>query len=84
MNLLIWLSLGAVVGFIAYLTSSPRNLNKLVESEILSILGAILGGLLASLVFKIDLSSFQLSSLFIPIISSVALLAGPRLFAGRS
>lgn len=78
MGILSWIIFGLIVGIISYIIDSKESEGGLAGAIILGILGAMLGGFLANLLFGIGISGFNLSSLAIAVIGSLLLL-----FLGR-
>lgn len=79
MNIVSWVIFGLVVGVIANLIDPQPSQGGLVGAIILGILGALLGGFLANLIFGIGISGFNFTSLAIAVLGSLLLL-----FIGRA
>ncbi len=72
MNIILWIVLGGVAGWIASLiTESNRSI---LGDIILGILGAVLGGWIMTLAGGRGMSGFNLSSLLVAILGSIVLI----------
>lgn len=74
MIILSWIVFGLIVGVIANLVDPEPNKGGVVGAMILGILGAVLGGFLANLIFGIGVSGFNITSLAIAVLGSLLLL----------
>jgi uncharacterized membrane protein YeaQ/YmgE (transglycosylase-associated protein family) len=71
-NIFLWAIFGLLVGVISYVFSSKRS--SLAANLISSTLGAVLGGFMASILFGVTISGFDLSSLALAMGSSILTL----------
>ena len=83
MNIILWLVLGAVAGWVASLIMGTNRSQGLIGDIILGIIGAFLGGFLFSLTGAEGVNGFNLWSVFVAVIGAIiALMIGRAL--GRS
>lgn len=76
MNILLWLILGALAGWIAgMIMKSPHGL---IEDIILGIIGAFVGGLILSALGQPGVTGFNLYSIIVAAIGAIVLI-----FLGR-
>lgn len=75
MNLILWLVLGAVSGWIASMIMKTDNQQGIFLDIILGIVGAIIGGTLMSLFGQPGATGFNFYSLFVSVLGAVALLS---------
>jgi uncharacterized membrane protein YeaQ/YmgE (transglycosylase-associated protein family) len=81
MGILAWLLLGLIAGFVAHhLVGGPGGV---VMDIVVGILGALIGGFLASLLGAQGVTGFNLYSILVAIVGSVVLLMIVRLFHQR-
>lgn len=74
MGILLWIILGFIAGLIAkWLDPHPNNPNILV-TVVLGILGAIVGGFLASTFLGVGVNGFDLTSLVVAVLGSLLVL----------
>lgn len=78
MDLLSWLFLGICIGLIANILESPSSKVDIISTLLLGSLGAVLGGLLAGLLFNLDISRFNLEALSMAIIGTMTVLFGDK------
>ncbi len=86
-NLLVWLILGGVVGWLASLVMGTNREQGLILNVVVGIVGSFIGGLLLSPLFStgtINESNFSLPGLFVSFLGSVILLAVVSLFRRRT
>ncbi|MGH3074321.1 MAG: GlsB/YeaQ/YmgE family stress response membrane protein [Gaiellales bacterium] len=82
MGILAWIVLGAIAGFIANLLVGGRE--GIIGTIILGIVGAVVGGWIASAVFhKGDVSGLNLESIVIAVLGSILVLFAVRALRGR-
>jgi uncharacterized membrane protein YeaQ/YmgE (transglycosylase-associated protein family) len=79
MSLLAWIVFGIVVGVIANAIDPEPTRGGIVGALVLGVLGALVGGFLASALIGIGVSGFNLTSLVVAIGGSLLLL-----FIGRA
>jgi uncharacterized membrane protein YeaQ/YmgE (transglycosylase-associated protein family) len=78
MNILLWLVLGAVAGWIADIFMKSNH--GLVEDIILGIVGAFVGGLILNLLGESGVTGFNLYSLIVAVAGAAILIYLGRLF----
>jgi uncharacterized membrane protein YeaQ/YmgE (transglycosylase-associated protein family) len=85
MGVLSWILVGLIAGWLADMVMKGRGRGVLF-SMILGIVGALLGGFLASSLFGVadPLSGFNLSTLLIAFLGAVVLIFIVRALPGRS
>lgn len=81
-NFIIWIVMGAVIGWIASMIMRTNAQQGLLLDIVVGIVGALLGGWLLSPLFGIpsDLTTFNISSLLIALLGAIILLAIINLF----
>ncbi len=78
MGIIAWLVVGLIAGVIAnFITGSGFGL---VMSIILGIVGAIVGGFLGSLLFNVDVTGINPSSIVISVLGAIVVIVAARLF----
>lgn len=79
MNTVVWIVVGAVIGFVACKLLVSDSLNATAENILVAVFGAFVGGEFVAAQFNggvsLDSETFRFSSLLIAIGCSVALLA---------
>jgi uncharacterized membrane protein YeaQ/YmgE (transglycosylase-associated protein family) len=83
MNLIIWLVIGGLVGWLASLVMRTDAQQGLLLNIVVGIVGALLGGFLLAPLFgtaTINEGDFSLSGLFVSFLGAVILLAIVNLF----
>ena len=85
MGLLSWLLVGLVAGWLADTLMKGRG-RGVIFSIILGIVGALVGGFLASTLFNVPdpINGFNITSLLIAFLGAVILIAVVRALPGRS
>lgn len=86
MGVIAWIILGLVAGMIAKMLVPGRDSQGLVITTVIGVVGALLGGFLATQVFHVAGTQgfFNLSTWVCAIAGSAVLLFGFRLFNGQS
>ncbi|MCL4397527.1 GlsB/YeaQ/YmgE family stress response membrane protein [Patescibacteria group bacterium] len=79
LNLLLWIVFGAVVGLIATSVMGTNRKGSLITDVIVGILGALVGGLIASIFGVSGVTGFNIYSLVIAIIGAIILIWGERM-----
>ncbi len=79
MNVLAWIVFGLIVGVIANAIEPGPQRGGLIGAILLGIVGALVGGFLADLVFGVTVTGFNLTSFLVAIAGSLLLL-----FIGRA
>jgi uncharacterized membrane protein YeaQ/YmgE (transglycosylase-associated protein family) len=83
MTILAWIILGLVAGWLAGMIMSGGGYG-VIGDIVLGILGAIIGGWLASLLLHEDVTiGLNLPSVLIAVIGAIVLIGVSRLFTGR-
>jgi len=83
MGLIAWIVLGGIAGLIAKALLPGRDPKGCIVTVIIGIVGALLGGFLATALGYGGISGFDWRSLVIAVIGSFVLLLIMRLFRGR-
>jgi uncharacterized membrane protein YeaQ/YmgE (transglycosylase-associated protein family) len=84
MNILLWIILGALAGWIASMVMGTRDQQGTLVDIVVGIIGAFLGGFIFQAVGGVGVTGFNLWSLFVAVIGAIVLLAIVRAFRGRS
>lgn len=83
MNLILWLIVGGILGWLASIVMKRDAQQGLILNVVVGIVGAMLGGWLLSPLFgvgTINQSNFSLASLLVSFLGAVILLAIVNLF----
>ncbi len=75
MSILYWILLGLVAGAVAKLLMPGRDPGGCILTIVIGIVGALLGGFLATLLGFGGISGFDFRSLIIAVLGSIVLLA---------
>lgn len=81
MSLLAWIVLGGLAGWIA--TALLKERRGCLMNIILGVLGAVLGGLIFSVMGEVPVTGLNLGSLCVAVVGSLVLLILARLARGR-
>ncbi len=73
MNLLLWIILGALAGWLAS-SITGRGRQNITTDIILGILGALIGGFILSLFGVTNITGFSFTSLIVAVIGAVILI----------
>ncbi|MCL5432626.1 MAG: GlsB/YeaQ/YmgE family stress response membrane protein [Patescibacteria group bacterium] len=76
MDIILWIVLGAIAGFLASVIT--KSSHGLLTDVILGIIGGFLGGLLMNLLGQPGVTGFNLYSVFVAVVGAVILI-----FLGR-
>lgn len=76
MNILLWIVLGAVAGWIAGMVMKSNH--GLLEDIVLGIIGAVIGGFVMNLLGQSGVTGFNLYSLIVAIVGAIVII-----FLGR-
>jgi LPXTG-motif cell wall-anchored protein len=82
-NFIIWIVLGAIIGWIASMIMGRNGQQGLLLDIVVGIVGAFLGGLLLGPLFNtgtINSNDFSLSGLLVSLLGAIILLAIVNLF----
>ena len=80
MGLLSWILFGLIAGLLAKLVMPGKDPGGCIITTILGVVGAVIGGFLATLLGFGGISGFDLRSLLIALLGAVLLLALYRVF----
>jgi uncharacterized membrane protein YeaQ/YmgE (transglycosylase-associated protein family) len=85
MGILTWIIVGLIAGWLAGVVMKGSGYGVLGDI-IIGIIGAVLGGFLASALFNVDnaISGFNLTTLLVAFLGAVILVAIVRALPGRS
>jgi uncharacterized membrane protein YeaQ/YmgE (transglycosylase-associated protein family) len=83
MGILSWIVFGLIAGAIAKLVTPGRDPGGCIITIVIGIVGALLGGWIATVLGFGGLSGFDLRSLVIAILGAILLLVLWRLVSGR-
>lgn len=85
MSIIGWIILGLIAGLIAKAIMPGKDPGGFIVTAIIGIVGAILGGFLASLLFDVDVNDgfFDISTWISAIVGALILLFVYRLVTGR-
>jgi uncharacterized membrane protein YeaQ/YmgE (transglycosylase-associated protein family) len=78
MNLILWLIVGGILGWLASIVMKTDNQQGIILNVIVGIVGAFLGGLLLAPLFgtgTINQSDFSIGSLLVSFLGAIILLA---------
>ncbi len=78
MNIISWILFGLIVGIVSN-AIDPAPSRGLLNSILLGVVGALVGGFLADLIFGVGVTGFNLTSFLIAIAGSLLML-----FVGRA
>jgi uncharacterized membrane protein YeaQ/YmgE (transglycosylase-associated protein family) len=79
MNIISWILFGLIVGIIANAIEPSPSGGGILGAMLLGIVGALVGGFLANLIFGIGITGFNLTSFLVAVAGSLILL-----FIGRA
>jgi uncharacterized membrane protein YeaQ/YmgE (transglycosylase-associated protein family) len=83
MNIIGWVVLGGIAGWLASIVMKRNSQMGLVANVIVGVVGAAIGGWLVTQFGGAGVTGFNLSSLLVAILGAVVLLAVINMFAGR-
>lgn len=83
MNVITWVIFGLIVGTIVSIIDPSPQKGGIITGLILGVLGSVLGGFVANLVFGINLQGFSFTSLLIAVLGSLMLLGVTRVYQRR-
>jgi uncharacterized membrane protein YeaQ/YmgE (transglycosylase-associated protein family) len=81
MALLTWLIFGAMAGSISYLIAPEKGIAEFFQVFILSIMGAVLGGIMANLLLGASITTLNLGSLILAAAGSTILIIIPKIYS---
>ena len=82
MGIIAWIILGAIAGFITNLLMGGKE--GVIETIILGIIGAVVGGFLAGTVLKVaDVTGINITSIVVAVIGAIIVVLVYRMFTGR-
>jgi uncharacterized membrane protein YeaQ/YmgE (transglycosylase-associated protein family) len=82
MTLIAWLLVGLIAGWLAGMVMGGRGFGVL-GNIVVGIIGAFVGGFVASALFGLDVSGFNLESIFVAFVGAVLFLLVLRAIPGR-
>lgn len=74
MNLFTWIVFGLIVGVIANLVDPQMSRGGMLGAVVLGVVGAVVGGYLANMLFGLSISGFDFTSLAIATAGSLLVL----------
>ena len=84
MNILMWIILGLIAGWIASVVMKTDSSQGTITDIILGIVGAVVGGFIMGLVGQSGVDGFNLRSLLVAVIGAIVVIyVGRRLHLGR-
>ena len=83
MNIIVWIILGAIAGWIASIIMKANSSQGTVADIILGIVGAIVGGWVMSLFGQAGVTGFNLYSIMVAILGAVVVIGLGRLLQSR-
>jgi uncharacterized membrane protein YeaQ/YmgE (transglycosylase-associated protein family) len=83
MNIIGWVVLGGIAGWLASIVMKRNSQMGLVANVIVGVVGAAIGGWLVTQFGGAGVTGFNLSSLLVAVLGAVVLLAVINAFAGR-
>ncbi|HYM65238.1 MAG TPA: GlsB/YeaQ/YmgE family stress response membrane protein [Candidatus Sulfotelmatobacter sp.] len=78
MGILLWIIFGAIAGWLASTLTESRH--GMIVDIILGILGAFVGGIIMNFFGQSGVTGFNLYSIFVAVIGSIALIFIGRIF----
>lgn len=82
MGILAWIVLGLLAGWIAGMVMKGSGYG-IVGDIVLGVLGALVGGFLSSMLFGIDVTGFNVTSVIVAVLGAMLLIAISRAVGGR-
>lgn len=80
MNLILWVIVGSIVGFIAYRVDPGEAKGGISATILFGIIGAIIGGFLAPFIFQVPVTDFSLHGFVAALLGAFVLTLIHRLF----
>jgi uncharacterized membrane protein YeaQ/YmgE (transglycosylase-associated protein family) len=81
-GIIAWIVLGAIAGFITNMIMGGRE--GVIETVLLGIVGALVGGFLAGTVLKVaDVTGINIESIVVSVIGAIIVVAVYRMVTGR-
>ena len=84
MNLVTWLALGAIAGFIAHFIDPGEVKGGIIGTIITGLLGAFVGGVLANTFFGVGVDGLNLQSLIVASVGALLVVAIQRMMFRNS
>ena len=82
MGIIAWIVLGAIAGFVTNLIMGGKE--GVIETIILGIVGALVGGFLAGTVLKVaDVTGINIESIVVAVIGAIVVVLVYRMVTGR-
>ncbi|HOF87630.1 MAG TPA: GlsB/YeaQ/YmgE family stress response membrane protein [Armatimonadota bacterium] len=82
MNILLWIILGGIAGWLASMVMGTNARQGCLADVLIGIAGALLGGFFFNLLGGAGITGFNLWSLFVAVLGAVILIALLRAFRG--
>jgi uncharacterized membrane protein YeaQ/YmgE (transglycosylase-associated protein family) len=82
-NVLLWSLFGLAVGVIGYLFNRGAGVGSFFTDVVSAILGAVVGGFIASVAFGVTISGFDLQSLAMAVGGSLMFIYLKHVFTGK-
>lgn len=80
MNIILWVIVGFIVGFIAHRVDPGEAKGGISTTILLGIVGAIVGGFLAPFIFQVPVNDFSLEGFVAALVGAFVLTLMHRLF----
>ncbi len=84
MGIIVWVVFGLIAGAVAKLIMPGKDPGGVIVTILLGIAGAVVGGLVATLLGFGSVSGFNLPSLIVAVVGALILLIGYRLLKKRA
>lgn len=78
MNVLSWILFGLIVGIVANAIDPADNQGGLLGAVLLGVVGALVGGFLANLLFGVSVTGFDITSFIVAVAGALLVLFGAR------
>ncbi len=84
MGVLLWIIFGGLVGWIASLVMGTDSQQGIILNIVVGVIGAFIGGWLASAFGSVGVTGFNLYSFIVATIGAIVLIALVKLVTGRN
>lgn len=74
MNIILWIAFGLAAGIITHMLQQNTGRENIIITMLLGIAGALVGGILANIMFGINMINFDINSFMVAAVGSVAVL----------
>lgn len=78
MNILLWIILGLIAGWLASVLMRTNSQQGMVADMVIGIIGAVVGGFLMTMLGAAGVTGFNMYSLFVATLGAVVLIAVRR------